>query len=90
MPVAKLNWHLVRFGSVQSVSFMQWSEHALVAPASGAMQVEHERPVSHAWPHAFEKVLHTPAWQETPAMPPKGTTEPSSVVGAPAAQPQPG
>jgi hypothetical protein len=48
------------------------------------------RPAAHGCPHAGENVLHAPAWQVTPALPPKLTIEPSSVVGAKAAQPQAG
>ena len=76
---------------MQAVSFMQLSVQKLFEPASGVMHVVHARPASQRWPHAIEKVLHVPAWQVTPAaVAPKRTTEPSSVPGGPAAQPQPG
>ena len=76
---------------MQAVSFMQLSVQKLFEPASGDMHVVQARLASQGWPHAFEKVLHVPAWQLTPAaVIPNGTTEPSSVTGGPAAQPQPG
>jgi hypothetical protein len=89
-PVENTNWHFVRFASVHIASFVHWREQTLVAVAPGVMHVVQLRPGSHGWPHAFENVLQLPAWQLTPAVPPNETSDPSSVCGRPAAQPQAG
>ena len=82
-------WHMGSVGSWQSVLAV----HFVVQAANSWLLLEQLKqvvPVAQGFPHSAAYVVQTPCTHATPGVSLNWIVDPSSVVGAPSAQPQAG
>jgi hypothetical protein len=78
-------WQFVYGVSPQSASVVQFCLHPVLLGVSRPVQVMQRWLAAQGCPQAFENVVQIPIWQMTPTIPLGAISDPSSVVGAPAA-----
>jgi hypothetical protein len=82
-------WHMGSVGSWQSVLAV----HFVVQAAKSWLRLEQLKqvvPAAQGFPHSVAYVVQTPCTHATPGVSLNWIVDPSSVVGAPSAQPQAG